>query len=135
MPIRSSSRVRRRFVAAMWQSQIGKRATPCSSIDGMGSNRSASTMCQLRVVPALTRMSGTADGSATWSDLRGLREILVYQAAQHLATIDKERQGSDDRLVAGHRHAEFEAAVGPVLVVVPDVLPQNPCQVMAAKDE
>jgi hypothetical protein len=31
------------------------------------------------------------------SDLRRLRKVLVYEAAQHIATIDTERQGSDDR--------------------------------------
>jgi Cys-tRNA synthase (O-phospho-L-seryl-tRNA:Cys-tRNA synthase) len=66
--------------------------------------------------------------------LRGLREVLVDESAQYVATIETERQGSNDRIVPGHRHAEFEASVRPMLVVVPDVLPQNPCQVTAAKD-
>ena len=57
------------------------------------------------------------------------------EAAQHVATIETERQGSNDRIVAGHRHAEFETSVRPMLVVVPDVFPQNPCQVTAAKDQ
>ena len=40
--------------------------------------------------------------------LRGVREVLVDEAAQYVATIETQRQGSGDSVAAGHRHAEVE---------------------------
>ena len=59
----------------------------------------------------------------------------MNEAAQYVVTIDPERWGSGDSVVAGHRHAKVKAPVRSVLVAVPDVLPQNPCQVTATKDQ
>ena len=59
--------------------------------------------------------------------LRGLREVLVDEAAQYVVTIDAERRGSGDSgLAATVRHAKVEAPVRTLGVVVPDVLVQNP---------
>jgi hypothetical protein len=63
--------------------------------------------------------------------LRGVREVLVDEAAQYVVTIDAERRGSGDSVVAGHRHAEVEAPVRPTLVVVRHVLVQDPVEVTA----
>jgi hypothetical protein len=35
--------------------------------------------------------------------LRGVREVLVDEAAQYVVTIDAERRGSGDSVVAGHK--------------------------------
>lgn len=85
--------------------------------------------------PLISEVCRTAGGSPTRSESRRLREVLVYETAEYVTTIDGERRGSDDRVVARHRHAEIQSPVRPLLVVVPDIFLQNPCQVTAAEDE
>jgi hypothetical protein len=57
----------------------------------------------------------------------------VDESAEFVATIDAERWGSGDSgLAAAYRHAKVKAPVRALVVVVPDVLVQDPVQYTVA---
>jgi hypothetical protein len=69
------------FMAAIRQAQMGKWARLFQNRrDGIEEERV--DQVSLGVVPALTGSSRPAGGSPTRSDLSGLGEVLVYEAAE-----------------------------------------------------
>jgi len=77
----------------------------------------------------------TPDVPLTSLWLRGHRVVLVNEAAQHVVTNDVDRRGWNLDRAGGCGHAEVDPSVGPLLVVVADVLPQHPLEVPPAQDE
>jgi hypothetical protein len=58
--------------------------------------------------------------------LRGHWAVLVDEIAQHVVTMGTERRGSGGDPHAGHGHFKTDTSMGALLVVVPDVLAENP---------